>query len=55
MLRTLIAFAPLAACPLGMAAMAGVPALVQRARRRRREAGLRLAAVGAGASTDDPK
>jgi hypothetical protein len=53
MLRTLIAFAPLAACPIGMAAMAGVPALVKRARRRK--AGLRLAAVGAGTSAQDPK
>jgi hypothetical protein len=52
MLRTLIAFAPLAACPLGMAAMAGVPVLAQRARRRK--AGLRLA-DGAGTAMEEPK
>jgi hypothetical protein len=35
MAHTLIAVAPLLACPLGMALMAGVPALVHRTRRRR--------------------
>jgi hypothetical protein len=34
MSATLLAFAPLA-CPIGMAAMMGIPALIYRARRRR--------------------
>jgi hypothetical protein len=38
MARTLLAFMPPLACPLGMALMAGVPALVHRTRRRRRQA-----------------
>ena len=39
MAGTLIAYAPLVACPLGMAAMMGIPALVCRARRRRLNGG----------------
>jgi len=37
MLGTLLAYAPLIACPLGMATMMGIPALMYRAKRRRLE------------------
>lgn len=36
MFAALISFAPLIACPLGMLAMMGIPALARRARNRRR-------------------
>jgi hypothetical protein len=36
MAHTLYALIPLLACPLGMALMAGVPALLHRSKRRRR-------------------
>ena len=36
---TLTSFAPLLACPLGMAAMMGIPLLARRAKARRRAAG----------------
>jgi hypothetical protein len=35
MFGTLLTYAPLIACPLGMAAMMGIPALMYRAKRRR--------------------
>ena len=35
MTATLTSLLPLLACPLGMAAMAGIPAAIHRARRRR--------------------
>ena len=38
MAHTLIEIVPLLACPLGMALMAGVPALVHRRKRRRQTA-----------------
>jgi hypothetical protein len=54
MLGTLIAYAPLVACPLGMAAMMGIPALMYRAKRRRQDTDPNRPQEGAdlGASSD---
>jgi hypothetical protein len=50
--RALISYAPLLACPLGMLAMAAIPALVHRARTRRQDSGApRVAAASTHAGT----